>query len=243
MKFLFPHFYKNIPPQILKPIQKWFSLFCVAFLFLLVSWGYALFCVGKDVEQGNIYRIIYVHVPVAWCAFFWVFSAFVFGILTFIYSKKQIIYDRSCHAANILSALFSFLVLLTGSVWGRPTWGVWWDWDPRLTSSLIMFILCCAYLILRHLSNDPRQNRKMGSFIAILNGINVPLVYSSVNLWRSLHQPQTFIQKTHNSSLDIELTLLVSTVTLFLLSITLYKIIRFAISVQENLEIARENQQ
>lgn len=232
---------RDIPKKILNPIRRWFFFFCAALFLVLSSWYVALFKVGTDVEQGQIYRILYVHVPIALCAFLWVSVSVMFGILYFFKNTHQARWDRGCHSATWNGTFFSFLVLATGSLWGRPTWGVWWDWDPRLTASLVMFLFCCAYLVLRTFAPDIHQQRKLGSFIAILNGLNVPLVYFSVNLWRSLHQPQTFLQQTRNSSLDIELTLLLCCTALFCLSFALYKIIRLAISAQENLQWAREN--
>jgi heme exporter protein C len=232
----------KIPKEILKPIRRW-NYFLILFTIIqLFGWYLALFKVGADTDQGNVYRIIFVHVPVAWCAFFWVFLSAIFAILTLIIPKKSEIFDRSSHAAIDLGTMFSFLTLITGSIWGRPTWGVWWDWDPRLTSSLVMFLVCCGYLVLRHFTPDLKARRNVSAIISILGSINVPIVYFSVNLWRSVHQPQTFVEKTQNASKDISLVLLFNYIAMFILSIAIYKIRRQSISAKETLESARGDQ-
>lgn len=232
----------KIPKEILKPIQRWNFLLILFSAIQILGWYLALFVVGADTDQGNVYRIIFVHVPVAWCAFFWVFLSAIFAILTLTIPKKSEIFDRSSHSAIELGSLFSLLTLITGSIWGRPTWGVWWDWDPRLTSSLVMFLICCGYLVLRHFTHDLKTRRNVSAVISILGAINVPIVYFSVNLWRSVHQPQTFAEKTQNSSSDINFVLLFNYIAMFILSIAIYKIRRQSISAKETLESARGEQ-
>lgn len=229
----------KIPKSISRPIKIWNVFFLVTFLFQIFAWYLALFQVGSDLDQGNVYRIIFVHVPVAWCAFFWVFYGALNGILGLVFQNKIDIFDRNSHTAVELGTLFAFLVLVTGSLWGRPTWGVWWDWDPRLTSSFVMFLVCCGYLVLRHFTPDIQAQRKTSAILAIINAVNVPIVYFSVNLWRSVHQPQTFVQSSKNASIDIVAILFVNLVALFLWSIAIYKIRRQSISAQETLEAAR----
>ncbi|MES2615039.1 MAG: cytochrome c biogenesis protein CcsA, partial [Bdellovibrionota bacterium] len=129
--------------------------------------------------------------------------------------------------------------LVTGSIWGKPTWGVWWDWDPRLTSSLVLFLMGCGYLLLRYFTPNLQARRKTSAIIAILGALNVPIVYYSVNLWRSLHQPQTFVEKSQNASADITFVLFFNFIVTFLFSIAIYKIRRQSISAVETLEEAR----
>ncbi|NBW80417.1 hypothetical protein EBR21_01560 [bacterium] len=148
--------------------------------------------------------------------------------------------DRSSHAAIDLGALFAALALATGSIWGRPTWGVWWDWDPRLTSTLVMFLVCCAYHVLRSFTPDIQARRNAGQITAILAAANVPIVYFSVNIWRSLHQPQTFVRKGGSASPDVGMVLMANLIAMILLTLVLYKIRRSAISAEESLEAARE---
>ncbi|RDB35322.1 MAG: cytochrome C assembly protein [Spirobacillus cienkowskii] len=230
---------QNIPSNILKPIKRWNSILIIFFIIQIISWYIALFKIGSDTDQGNVYRILFVHVPVAWCAFFWVFFSAVFAGLALIKTNKAVIFDRSSHTAIEIGTVFSILTIITGSIWGRPTWGVWWDWDPRLTSSLVMLLICCGYLILRHFTPDVKTKRTVCAIVAILGLINIPIVYFSVNLWRSLHQPQTFIENSKNASSDISLVLFLNYIAMFILSIAIYKIRRQAISAQETLDAAR----
>ncbi len=232
--------YKNfLPGKISKPLFRWNILFILFIIFQLIGWYLALFRIGADTDQGNVYRIIFVHVPIAWCAFFWFFFSAFFGLMSLVFHKKTIIFDRSSNSAMELGVLFSFLVLVTGSLWGKPTWGVWWDWDPRLTSSLVLFLTGCGYLLLRYFTPNLQARRRVAALVSILSALNVPIVYFSVNLWRSLHQPQTFVQKTQNASSDIAFVLFFNFVVTFLLSIAIYKVRRQSISAQETLEEAR----
>lgn len=212
----------------------------VSGLLLALGWVWALFYVGADTDQGNVYRIIYVHVPSAWNAFLWVIMGGVFAARALFQREKIKQLDRSAHAAIRVGSVFSFLALATGSIWGRPTWGVWWDWDPRLTSTLVMFLVCCGYLILRSLTPDINQRRSMSSIVAILASVNVPLVYYSVNIWRSVHQPQTFTKSESNASGDVKYLLLYNTISMTFFAFSLYKIVRASISSQEQLAALRE---
>lgn len=236
-------FNNAISPSIIKPFRRWnFFLFIFAILQLL-GWYFALFKIGADTDQGNVYRIIFIHVPIAWCAFFWFFFGALFGLFSIIFYKKSVSFDRSSHTGVELGVLFSFLVLVTGSLWGKPTWGVWWDWDPRLTSSLVLFLTGCGYLLLRYFTPNLQSKRKVSAIVSILSAINVPIVYFSVNLWRSLHQPQTFVQNSQNASKDITSVLFFNFIVSFLLSIAFYKIRRQAIAAEETLAESRSQAQ
>jgi heme exporter protein C len=229
----------TVPKKISTQILRWNILLSLFAVFQLYGWYLAIFKIGADTDQGNVYRIIFIHVPIAWCAFFWFFFGAFFGLLGLLVPKKSTLFDRSSHAAMELGVLFSFLVLVTGSLWGKPTWGVWWDWDPRLTSSLVLFLMGCGYLLLRYFTLNLQSKRRLSAIVSLLGAFNVPIVYFSVNLWRSLHQPQTFIQKTQNASGDIKYVLLLNLIALFLLSIAIYKIRRQSISAQESLAQVR----
>jgi heme exporter protein C len=211
----------------------------VSFVILFACWAKAIFFVGADTDQGEVFKLIFVHVPVAWCAFYWVIAGGIFGLLALVKSDKRMRFDRSSHASIELGTVYSALALLTGMIWGRPTWGVWWDWDPRLTSTLVMFLVCCGYLLIRTFSSDVKQRQSMSAIVSILCSINVPLVYFSVNLWRSLHQPQSITPKSNNMSSDISTTLWMNVAAALLVSYALYFMRRKSIAAQESLESSR----
>jgi len=220
--------------------KRWSKFLLPAVALQLVGWWLGLFWVAADKDQGEVYRIIFVHVPVAWCAFMWIIVAAGFAVYGFVRKESFEAMDRSAHSAIDLGTLFSALALATGSIWGRPTWGVWWDWDPRLTSTLVMFLVCCAYHVLRSFTPDIQARRNAGQMTAILAAVNVPIVYFSVNIWRSLHQPQTFVRRGGSASSDIGLVLFANVIVMILLTLVLYKLRRTAIAAEETLEAARE---
>lgn len=226
--------------ELVTSYKRWSKLLLPAAALQLVGWWLGLFWIGADKDQGEVFRIMFVHVPVAWCAFMWIILAACFAIYGFVRKEKFEEMDRSAHAAIDLGTIFSALALATGSIWGRPTWGVWWDWDPRLTSTLVMFLVCCAYHVLRSLTPDIQARRNAGQVVAILAALNVPIVYFSVNIWRSLHQPQTFVRKGGSASPDVGMVLLANVVLMILLTVVFYKTRRTAIWAEETLEAARE---
>jgi heme exporter protein C len=232
----------EIPAAMQKEITRWNRLLLLFSGLLGTAWMYALFGIGADRDQGNVYRIIFCHVPAAWCAFLWVMAGGFFGLRGMLAKKNAERFDRSSHAAMEMGTLFGVLALVTGSIWGRPTWGVWWDWDPRLTSTLVMVLVSSGYLILREFTPDIQSRRTVAGMTSILSAINVPIVYFSVKMWRSLHQPQTFVpgKQGSNASSDISSLMWLCVLLLVLVSFAIYKIRRQGIAAAEQLAIARE---
>jgi heme exporter protein C len=201
--------------------------FSLAFSFVLVSWFWALYGVKPDREQGEVFRLLFLHVPAAWNAFFW----FVFGAVISLVLLLRLSYrlenpqgsqlDHLVWSANLSGSIFALLTLLTGSFWARKTWGVWWYWDSRLTTTLILFLLGCVYHLFRSLIRDPLSKIVVPSFIILINALNVPVVYFSVQLWRSIHQPPTFFRQGQSLlvSKDIFYTLMLNSITLFFLGV------------------------
>lgn len=160
---------------------------------LAISWYWGLVIAPTEEHMGEVYRIIYLHVPSAFTAFF---SAFVLLVVSIWALVKR---DSSAHLVAKSSAevglIFTALTLATGSIWGRPTWGVWWDWDARLTTTLILALLYCGYLILySSLAAGPQRN-KICAALGIIIAADVPVIYKSVTWWRTLHQPPTIMRK------------------------------------------------
>ena len=148
-----------------------------------------LFVAPQERMMGDVYRIIYAHVPAAWIcliAYTLTFFASVFYLL-----RSKIGADIFAEASAEVGVVFNAILLITGSIWGKPTWGVWWTWDPRLTTAAIMFFAFLGYLALRRFITDPDRRATWGSIVAILAFIDLPLVWYSVKWWNSLHQLQS----------------------------------------------------
>lgn len=167
--------------------MKWLLLI---FIGLLAMAHYAsLFVAPPDAMMGDVYRILYIHVPSAWMAMLFFTASFV-GSLGFLLRKKPF-WDRLAVSAAEIGLIMTGLALALGSLWGRPVWGVWWTWDPRLTTTAVLFLLYAGYLMIRGLVADPDRRAKVAAAVGLLVYLNVPIVYLSVKWWRSLHQVQS----------------------------------------------------
>jgi heme exporter protein C len=158
----------------------------IALLIILAALG--LFISPEDVNQGSTVRIMYVHVPTIWVAYIaFLLTAVCSG--TYLSGRNRSLgWDRVAGASAEIGVLFVALSLVTGSLWGRITWGVYWVWDARLTSTAFLFITYVGYLAVRRLDGTQRQRARRSSVIALLAVLEIPLVHFSVRLWRSLHQ-------------------------------------------------------
>jgi heme exporter protein C len=142
-----------------------------------------------DVMMGNVQRIMYVHFP-SWIATALAYvTAFVCSLLYLV--RRRETFDYLAQAGVEVGVLFNTTGLITGSIWGRPTWGVWWTWDPRLTTTAIMLIIFVGYLLVRAFLDDPDARARVGALVAIMGFVTLPVVYFSVRWWRTLHQPQS----------------------------------------------------
>ncbi len=145
-----------------------------------------------DIHQGDAMRIMYVHVPSAWVAYLAFFVVLV-GSGMYLW-KRDLKWDRLAVAAAELGVLLTALTLAMGSIWARPIWGVWWTWDPRVTTTAILFVIYAGYLMLRALQPDPLARAKQSAVVGIIGFIDIPIVHMSVLWWRSLHQGPTILQ-------------------------------------------------
>lgn len=150
-------------------------------------WG--LQVAPPDRMMGDVYRILFVHVPAAWIAML-CFSFSFIGCLGYLIRRHQR-WDRFAHGSAEIGVVLTGLALALGSLWGKPVWGVWWTWDPRLTTTALLFVMYAGYLILRRLLDDPERRAKIAASVGFLIFLNVPIVYLSVKWWRSLHQLQS----------------------------------------------------
>jgi heme exporter protein C len=169
----------------------------------LAAFGYGLYLAlvasPPDYQQGETVRIMYVHVPAAWVGIMlYVGMAIAAGVGLV---ARHTLADIFCVAAAPVGATLVALCLITGSIWGKPTWGAWWVWDARLTSVLILFLLYCGYIVLRHSFNDHDKGGKAGAILLLIGAVNIPIVRFSVDWWHTLHQPASVL-RMGGSSLD-----------------------------------------
>lgn len=155
--------------------------------------AYAVFAglvmVPPDYQQGDVFRIIYIHVPSAWLSLFGYTSMAVAGLVALVWRLK--IAEIFIVAAAPVGASFTFLALVTGSIWGEPTWGTWWVWDARLTSELILLFLYLGVIALHQAIEAPRTAARACALLAVVGVINVPIIHYSVVWWNTLHQGST----------------------------------------------------
>jgi heme exporter protein C len=144
---------------------------------------------APDRDMGHLQKIMYVHVPAAWSAFICFFMVFV-GSVQYLWTRESR-YDLLAASAAEVGTVFTALTLVLGSIWGRPTWGVWWTWDARLTSTAVLLVVFASYLALRSFTDDPTRRPMWSAAVGILGALNVPIVYMSVRWWRTLHQVQS----------------------------------------------------
>ena len=180
--------YRYSSPQTFFPLAgkltPWFAV--VALLLAAAGLYLAFFVAPTDRQQGEAYRIIFIHVPAAWMSIFiYVVMAFWAGVGLTLNTRLS---GMMASALAPTGALFTFLALWSGSLWGKPTWGTWWVWDARLTSELILLFLYFGFIALQAAIDDPRRADKAGAVLALTGVINVPIIYFSVQWWNTLHQ-------------------------------------------------------
>ena len=142
-----------------------------------------------DYQQGDAYRIIFIHVPSAWMSMFIYAVMGVSGFMALVWRMK--LAEVVAMESAPVGAAFTFITLVTGSLWGKPMWGTWWTWDARLTSELVLLFLYLGVIGLYHAFEDRRQGARAASFLAIIGIVNVPIVHYSVVWWNTLHQGST----------------------------------------------------
>ncbi len=147
----------------------------------------ALFVAPPDYQQGESVRIMYVHVPAAWMALFCYVCLAAASAVGIVW--KHPLSDLVAKATAPVGACFTFLALVTGSLWGKPMWGTWWVWDARLTSVLILFFLYLGYMALRDAFDSPARGARAAAILALVGAVNVPIIKFSVDWWNTLHQP------------------------------------------------------
>lgn len=160
----------------------WVAIFLIA-----VGSVLGLAVLPADALQGEVQRLLYVHVPVAWVMMLAFFVVFLMSILYLV--QRRLKWDLLAVSAAELGVLAAVLTLILGTLWGRPTWGIWWAWDPRVTTTALLVPIYTGYLVVRSMTEDPDRRARWAAVIGLIAFVQVPIVYLSVFWWRSLHQP------------------------------------------------------
>jgi heme exporter protein C len=168
---------------------RWRLFGAFTLLFLIFAQVSAVMVSRPDRDMGHLQKIMYVHVPAAWTTFLAFFVVLVFSLLVLWKGREK--HDLIAASAAEVGAVLNALTLGLGMIWGKPTWGVWWTWDARLTSTLVLLLIFIGYLSLRSFIDEPERRARWSAAVGVLGAINVPIVYLSVKWWRTLHQVQS----------------------------------------------------
>jgi heme exporter protein C len=182
------HWFKYASPQSFFPLAgkliPWF--FAIAALLGILGLYIGFFVAPTDHQQGDAYRIIFLHVPAAWMSMLVYLAMAFWAGLGLAFNTR--LSSMMASALAPTGAMFTFLALWTGALWGKPTWGAWWVWDARLTSELILLFLYIGFIALQASIDEPRRADKAGAVLVLVGVVNVPVIYFSVQWWNTLHQ-------------------------------------------------------
>ncbi len=183
-------------------LWPWFAT--IAIVLTLVGMYIGFFVAPTDFQQGEAYRIIFIHVPASWMSMIIYLAMAFWAVIGLTFNSR--ISGMMASALAPTGALMAFISLWTGAFWGKPMWGTYWVWDARLTSELILLFLYIGFIALRAAIDDPRRADKAAAVIAIVGAINVPIIYFSVKWWNTLHQGASVSVTKGSSMASIMLT-------------------------------------
>lgn len=210
----------------------------VAILAVIGAWLMGFYYAPVDMHQGPVYRIIFLHVPSAMAAFAASFGMLIFSLVGL--SKRSESSLKWSKAIAEVGVIFTCLALATGSIWGRPTWGTWWTWDARLTTTFLLFLMYVGWLLL-YSSLPPGPSRvTVCSVLGILIFVDVPIIYKSVTWWRTLHQPPSMLRPDGASTMEPEMlhSLLFAIFSMLLMAVWLVRERYYNIGLQDEIEAA-----
>jgi heme exporter protein C len=168
------------------------ALAAAALVGLAASGTLSLAVAPPDAVQGQVQRLMYVHVPAAWLAYLAFGVVFVASVAYLKTGRTR--WDRLGAASAEVGVLFTALTIVLGSLWGRPVWGTWWTWDPRLTTTAVLLLIYLGYLALRQMADSPARRARWSAVVGVVGFVDVPIVHMSVTWWRSLHQAPTVLR-------------------------------------------------
>ena len=181
-------------PARFRKVSKWLTPICggLAALCLVVGTYMGLISSPSADLHGEGVRMLYVHVPAAWCALAAYTALAVCSLISFVW--RHPLADSAARSLAVPGLIFALLCLATGSLWGRPAWGTWWQWDARMTSVLVLAFIYTGYLLLWGVIEDKRKAARLASIVAMVGFINIPIIKFSVDWWNTLHQPASVSQ-------------------------------------------------
>lgn len=165
---------------------------CATMITLVVGLYLSLVAAPQDYQQGETVRIMFVHVPAAWMAMFGYTIMAIASAVGLIW--RHPLADVAAKCAAPIGAAFTFLALITGSLWGKPMWGTWWVWDARLTSVFVLFLLYIGYMAVWQAIDEPLKAARVAAIVALVGFVNIPIIKFSVDWWNSLHQPASVLR-------------------------------------------------
>ena len=213
-----------------KKVSPWLLSFSILLICLASVMG--LYWAPSDYQQGDAFRIIYVHVPSAWMSLFVYVYLVIAATVGLVWKVK--IAEIGLRAAAPIGMIFTIAALVTGSIWGKPMWGTWWVWDARLTSELILLFIYLGIIGLATAFDDPRTASRAASVMTLIGAVNIPIIHYSVEWWNTLHQGPT-ITKFESPSIDLSMLLplvimVIGFITYFLFVLSLrmrYEILQY----------------
>ena len=236
---MFKNLFSNISPKrfyvFTSKVIPWTLIISIILIFYGLYLG--LFSVPPDYQQGDAFRIIYVHVPSAWLSLFAYTSLFICSVVSLIWRIK--VFEVLSIASAKTGVLFTFLALVTGSIWGKPMWGTWWVWDARLTSELILLFIYISIIALHNSFDDYRKGAKAANILAIVGFINIPIIHFSVEWWNTLHQGPS-VMKFSSPSISPEMLYPLIYVSI---GFTFYFITAIFLSARNTLLLRERNKQ
>ncbi len=195
-----------------------------------------LWVTPPDKVQGDLVRLVYIHPGVAWVALYLAFGLAAVSSLLYLWPRtRSLFWDRLAAASVEVGVVFNVCTLVSGSIWGKPTWGVWWVWDARLTLTAVLLIMFLGYMALRRVPAEPEVRARRSAFVALFAAVDVPLVHFSVNWWNTLHQGATVLNANLSPQIhgSMAWTLLLGFVALTLVFVWML-LVRFRIGVLED---------
>jgi heme exporter protein C len=195
-----------------------------------------LWVTPPDKVQGDLVRLVYIHPGVAWVALYLAFGLAALSSLLYLWPRtRSFFWDRLAAAAVEVGVVFNVCTLISGSIWGRPTWGVWWAWDARLTLTAVLLVLFLGYLALRRVPAEPDVRARRCAFVALFAAIDIPLIHFSVVWWRTLHQGATVLNANLSPQIhgSMAWTLLLGFIALTLVFVWML-LVRYRIGVLED---------